>query len=63
MTPKDKLVDKDENGDEVSAGTNIAFCYGLPPVRVEGIVFERDGNLILPTKGDYPEESTLDEIR
>ena len=56
-------VEKDEDGVPVYAGDTIAFSYGIPPVRVEGVLFERDGKLIMPTPAHTPKEATLAEIR
>lgn len=57
------LTDVDEDGFEVKAGTRIAFSFGIPPRRVEGVLFERDGKLIMPTPDVTPKEATLDELR
>lgn len=57
------LDERDEDGELVQAGDTIAFSYGIPPVRVEGVLFERDGKLIMPTLGHTPKEATLNVIR
>lgn len=58
-----KRIEKDGDGEEVKAGDRISFSYGIPPVRVEGVLFERDGKLIMPTSGHNPAEATLAMIR
>lgn len=57
------LAAKDMEGETVKAGDTIAFTYGIPPVRVEGVLFERDGKLIMPTPEHTPKEATLGQIR
>lgn len=54
---------RDMDGEPVKAGDTIAFCYGIPPVRVEGVVFKRNGRLMLPTPGHNPSEDTLWSIK
>ena len=56
-------IEKDEEGNEVHAGDKISFSYGIPPVRVEGVLFERDGRLVMPTPGHNPAEATLGDSR
>ncbi|EBA18368.1 hypothetical protein RSK20926_11634 [Roseobacter sp. SK209-2-6] len=63
MTGQKRPIERDIDGETVQVGDRIAFSFGLPPVRVEGIICERDGELILPTPAHKPTESTLDEIR
>lgn len=52
----------DAEGNAVQAGDTVYFRYGIPPVRVEGVLFERDGELVMPTKGHNPEETTLTHL-
>ena len=54
---------RDMDGEPVKAGDTVAFSYGIPPVYVEGVVFERNGRLILPTPGHKPEEESLWSIK
>lgn len=58
-----KRIEKDGDGVEVKAGDRVYFSYGIPPVRVEGALIERDGKLIMPTPGHTPAEATLATIR
>jgi hypothetical protein len=57
------LTDKDNDGFEVRAGDTISFSFGIPPQRVEGVLFERDGKLIMPCEGVTPKEATLNQLR
>ena len=57
------LADKDNDGFEVRAGDTISFSFGIPPRRVEGVLFERDGKLIMPCEGVTPKEATLNQLR
>lgn len=57
------LRDRDSDGLLVKAGDTISFSFGIPPRRVEGILFERDGQLIMPCEGVSPKEATLDMLR
>lgn len=57
------LIDEDSEGNPVQAGDTIAFCFGIPPRRVQGELFERDGKLIMPTPNVSPKEATLDQLR
>ena len=54
---------KDEDGRVVKAGDTIAFSFGIPPVRVEGTLFERHGKLIMPTPNHNPKEATIGQIK
>lgn len=56
------LTATDMEGVTVKAGDRVAFTYGIPPVRVEGVLFERDGKLIMPTPDHNPPEATLPQI-
>ena len=53
----------DEDGNHVEAGDVIRFSYGIPPVRVDAPIVERDGKLIAITKGHNPAESELRSLR
>lgn len=57
------LTDRDNEGETVKAGDTIAFSFGIPPRRVEGVLFERDGKLIMPCEGVTPKEATLPMLR
>ncbi len=57
------VTDKDMEGIEVRAGDKIAFVYGIPPIRVEGMLSEREGKLIMPTPNHTPKEATLAQLR
>lgn len=39
------ITDTDMEGVEVKAGDKIAFVYGIPPIRVEGVLYEKDNML------------------
>lgn len=54
---------RDSDGFEVKAGDWISFSFGIPPRRVEGKLFERDGKLIMPTPDVTPKEATLNQLR
>jgi hypothetical protein len=47
----------DADGVQVTDGCEVSFSYGIPPVGVIAPVIERDGDLIVITKGHHPEES------
>ena len=57
------ITDTDMDGKTVKAGDVIAFSFGIPPRRVEGVLFERDGQLIMPTPDVTPKEATLPMLR
>ena len=57
------MIARDKDGDAVKPRDRIYFTYGIPPVYVEGELFERDGKLIMPTPGHTPAEATLAMIR
>ena len=57
------LSDKDNDGETVRAGDTISFSFGIPPKRVEGVLFERDGKLIMPCNGVTPKEASLEQLR
>ena len=54
---------KDCDGERVEAGDTIAFSFGIPPTLVEGVLFERDGKLIMPTPDHTPKEATIAALR
>ena len=58
-----RITDTDMDGVTVKAGDKIAFSFGIPGRRVEGVLFERDGKLIMPTPDVTPKEATLDQLR
>lgn len=53
----------DNDGETVRAGDVISFVFGIPGRRVEGRLFERDGQLIMPTPDVTPKEATLPMLR
>ena len=57
------LTAKDNDGFEVRAGDTVSFSFGIPPKRVEGVLFERDGKLMMPCEGVTPKEATLMQLR
>lgn len=57
------LSDKDNEGETVRAGDLIAFSFGTPGRRVEGRLFTRAGQLIMPTPDVTPKEATLPMLR
>lgn len=57
------LTAEDNDGFEVMAGDTISFSFGIPPKRVEGVLFERDGKLIMPCDGVTPREATIEMLR
>jgi len=57
------ITDKDSDGNVVRAGDRVSFTYGIPPVRVEGVLQILDGKLYLPTPGHKPGGGTLTMIR
>jgi len=59
----DTLSDNDNEGELVRAGDLIAFSFGIPGRRVEGRLFARDGQLIMPTPDVTPTEATLPMLR
>lgn len=54
---------KDSDGRLVGAGDRIEFTYGIPGVRVEADVVERDGRLIALTPGHSPAECSLRSLK
>jgi hypothetical protein len=57
------VVALDNDGNKVKAGDTISFSFGIPGRRVEGVLFERDGKLIVPTPDVTPKEATLAMLR
>jgi hypothetical protein len=57
------LTDTDNDGETVKAGDTIAFSFGIPGRRVEGVLFERDAKLMMPTPDVTPKEATLPMLR
>jgi hypothetical protein len=55
-----KIVDSD--GIEVTAGCQINFAYGIPPVPVTAAVIERKGVLIALTPGHNPSEARVSTL-
>ena len=53
----------DNDGNVVKAGDKISFSFGIPGRRVEGVLFERDGKLIMPTPDVTPKEATIAMLR
>lgn len=47
------------DGEKIREGDLVAFCYGIPPVRVEAIVTNKNGQLWLDTPGHKPGGGTL----
>jgi hypothetical protein len=54
---------KDDDGIEVREGDVIHFSYGIPPVGVKAPVINRNGKLIVITKGHNPPECPLSSLR
>jgi hypothetical protein len=54
---------KDDDGIPTGAGDAIHFSYGIPPVKVEARVVERDGKLIALCPGHNPPEMNLRSLR
>lgn len=53
---------RDDDGDIVRAGDRLRSSYGIPPRRIEGVVVERNGRLVVLTPGHSPAECTLREF-
>ena len=53
----------DDDGVMVGAGDTIIFSYGIPPVRVNASIIEKDGQLIALTPGHIPTSCPLAEVR
>lgn len=54
---------KCDDGYSTRAGDMIMFSYGIPPVRVESEIIDRNGRLIALTPGHYPPECELRKLR
>ena len=54
---------KDDDGFAARAGDIVMFSYGIPPVRVEAEVINRNGILIALTPGHNPPECRLRDLR
>jgi hypothetical protein len=50
----DKLIYRGLDGETIKTGDLVAFSYGIPPVRVEGPVSVKDGQLYMATPGHGP---------
>lgn len=59
----DTLTEIDNDGETVRAGDLIAFSFGIPGRRVEGRLFARNGQLIMPTPDVTPKEATIPMLR
>jgi hypothetical protein len=57
------LRHKDNEGRWVYAGDKIAFCYGIPPVVVIALVYEKAGALRIYCPGHKPETTSLRGLR
>lgn len=57
------LYDIDSDGRIVREGDSIHFIYGIPPIRANGTVINRNGVLWALVPGHKPNESTLSDIR
>jgi hypothetical protein len=57
------LVLRDEDGQRVTAGDSVRFCYGIPPIGVVAKIVERDGRLVALCPGHKPEECELRRMR
>ena len=57
------LVLRDDDGQRVTAGDSVSFCYGLPPVAVVAKIVERDGRLVALCPGHKPAECNLRALR
>lgn len=52
----------DSDGNPIVAGDRIAFVYGIPPVRAEGPIVDRDGELIVLTPDHNPTECRVADL-
>ncbi len=55
------LLDDDKN--KTFAGDTVRFNYGIPPVKVDAQIIERDNKLIALTPGHTPNECNLRSLR
>ena len=63
MSEGQQLRMKDDEGNWVGAGDTIVFSFGIPPLRVEAPVVERDGSLVALTPGCRPKDCKLRALR
>ena len=57
------LAYRDDDGQRVTAGDSVRFCYGIPPVAVVAKIVERGGRLVALTPGHTPAECELRSLR
>jgi hypothetical protein len=57
------LVLRDDDGQRVTAGDSVRFCYGIPPVPVVAKIVTCDGRLVALTPGHNPPECNLRALR
>lgn len=55
------LLDDDKN--KTFAGDTVRFNYGIPPVKVDAQIIERNNKLIALTPGHTPDECNLRSLR
>lgn len=53
---------KDSDGAKLKAGDTVIFSYGIPPLRVEAPLVEKNGKLVAITKGHTPSECEVKEL-
>lgn len=58
-----RLTMKDDWAQAVAAGDTVTFSYGIPPVRVEAMLVEIDGELWAMTPGHRPDRCRLRDLR
>ena len=54
---------RDSDGNAVTAGCVVSFCYGIPVACVRAPVIDRDGVLIAMTDGHKPSECSVAHLR
>ncbi len=53
---------KDSDGAKLKAGDTVIFSYGIPPLRVEAPLVEKNGKLVAITTGHTPNECEVKEL-
>lgn len=54
---------RDSYGKQVTAGCEISFSYGIPPVLVRAPIIDRGGQLIAMTPGHNPPECPASRLK
>jgi hypothetical protein len=57
------LVYRDDDGQRVTAGDSVRFCYGIPPVAVVAKIVERGVRLVALCPGHNPAVCALRRLR